>query len=499
MPKKHTHRGGGLECATQVVRANPPVFDFDRDTAVYMDVFEVPDRAVRMFSYVNEEHNIRDFNVPVQIDFVRTKFRFELGREDYYIIGGVIQLHYSWVGAPDQKLVVAWMFDGDAWSLTVDGNADDFRKYMALKTYVDNGDGRFVCGAGHHVLATIVQHYRNTDDAKQTSRDEFNALVGALQRPIAPLDFEQYSTEIPAVYAAPLKRSARASKSKSGPVPMDISKSMSSAKRSSIKPPSAVKSQSPDLAAMPNPEFINKVMEPVPALQKCIRAHKMIVKTKNNMSLGHFLFQELDDIFKDDAKVREFRQHVKDNLAEYTELSHKSDRDLKTDPKWKALLEKYDTYKTRLRRVALFACHPDKLNGALNSISAKPAVVEKAKALMKDITAMVNGQLDSQDKESLLEELTLKDYIRNNPRPKRVSPPAAKPKTERKKAASPTTSAKCVRDNRTCSPKAAADGRGPTKEELVQIALKHCNWDMSEAEIRKLTVAQLCKRIKIAP
>lgn len=536
--KKHERVGGGLECVTQLVRSQPPIFDFDRDTAVYMDVFQVPDNAVRMFSYVNEEHNIHDFNVPVQIDFVRTKFRIELGNNDYVIIGGVIQLHYSWVNSPDQKLMITLLYD-DSWTLTVDGNKDDFTKYMALKTFVDNGDSRFICGAAHNVFSTIIQHYRNTDAARQTSRDEFEALMSVLQKPIVPVEFEQHNNPIPVLYVAETRRATRTSKSRSaskkaspvpipsvgvrskassaGPTPMDISKSKSSAKPAPmnisrpssakqqthtspqpVKTKSKSKSKSLDLASLPIAEFVTKVMEPVPALQKCIRAHKMIVKTKNNMSLGHFLFQEMDDIFKEDAKVQEFRKHVKGNLEEYTALSHKSDRDLKNDPKWKELLDKYEAYKTRLRRVALFACHPDKLNVALNSISPDPAVVEKSKDIMKDITSTVNGQLDSQDKESVLEELSLKDYIRNNPRPKRESPPRAKPQTARKKA-SPSSNAKCVRDNRTCSPKAATDGRGPTKEELVQIALKHCNWDMSESEIRKLTVAQLCKRIRAAP
>lgn len=79
--KRKSHTGGGLECITQMVRAQPPIFDYDRDIAVYTDVFKVPENAVRVFSYENEEQNIRDFHVQLQIDYVRTKFRIELGQK----------------------------------------------------------------------------------------------------------------------------------------------------------------------------------------------------------------------------------------------------------------------------------------------------------------------------------------------------------------------------------------------------------------------------------
>lgn len=529
--KPRTKRGGGFQCATTMLnRQHEPSFIYDRDVVVYKDNFTIPTSTTRAFVYENEEHPEYNFTVNTRIVNVHTHFRYELNTKTFDLLGGIIRLEYVWEAPSQHKHSVTLYTDGIEWFTTVDGNDDDFSKYMSLKTYVDNHDSQYICGAAYQVFNTIIEKHRNTAEAKATAHDVFNVLLSVLQKPIDPLEHANFSEPIPVVYRAMhTPKSKSKSKSQSSPKeapqsppaqktspkverphspPPAAARTSPKVERPHSPPPAAARSSpkaSPDFTTLTDMQFINKYMLPVTGLKKCIDSYKMIERTKNNPRLGHYLFKELDVIFKDDAKIAEFRKHVNENLEEFTALADKPERELKNNTKWTELQAKFEEYKTRLRRVALFACHTDKLSHALTTVSTNSQIVEKAKDLMKGITSSVNGQLDSNDAQALLKTLSLKDYIKV---PKQSPPRAARPTKAAPKrspasasSASPRASgSKCVRDDRTCSPKAAKDGRGPTKEELVEIALKYCHhWGMTEAEIRRLSIPQLCARIKKAP
>lgn len=222
----------------------------------------------------------------------------------------------------------------------------------------------------------------------------------------------------------------------------------------------------------------------------------MIQRTMRNTSLKYHLFQEFNDIFKEDAKIKEFIEYINTNKQLLIELSNQRNSELTNNEVWKQANTMFDAYKGRLRRIALFECHADRKESILNSISTNEATVARAKTLMHDIGKTVIGQLDDKDTSSLLLSTTLKHYL---------VPPVLKARSTSSFSSSPAASQtrkspnkECYRDgDRPCSSKAARDGRGLSKEELVQIALHDCDWGMTEAEIRRLTIPQLCARIKI--
>lgn len=502
---------GGFECAVNVVPKGKMRASYDADKLVVRQKYGVDGDTTRHFVQV---YDVEPYKIEfdVGISDIYTEFVYELDGSSFYIMKGVVNIEYKWSNITNNLSLVT---DGVEWFVSTRNNDDDFGKYMVLKTFSESNDSKYVCGVVYNLLNSMVMRVRDSDNAKEYAHTIFDSLLKTLQAPIDLDKLSDYDLPIMLGVMKPLSKSASRSASRSGPktppsvrmtsarntppsVKMQSSpKAPSSRKASASKVPSAPKA-SPDAASMTDRAFIKHYMYPVTGLQKCVRMYDMIERTKQNPSLGHFFFVEMDDIFRDDKTVQEFRKHVTENKDTYVALANKYDRELKDNETWQALLGKFAEYKKRLRRIALFACHTDKLGaGVFAAVSQKQDVVERARGLMPNITSTVNGQLDSNDKESLLEELSVRDYIRPAPvrAPRSTAAPKEDKKTTRPKASSP---GKCTRDGRTCSVKAAKDGRGMTKEELLHIALNHCDWGMTEAEIRRLTIPQLCARIKVA-
>lgn len=512
------NQSGGFECAMNVVSKGKMRESYDADKLVVRQKFAVDGNTTRHFVQV---YDVEPYKIEfdVGISDIYTEFVYELDGSSFYIMKGVVNIEYKWADITNN---LSFVTDGVEWFVSTRNNDDDFGKYMVLKTFSESNDSKYVCGVVYNLLNSMVMRVGGSDDAKEYAHTIFDSLLKMLQVPIDLDNLSDYDLPIRMGVVKPLtrsasrsaQRSASRSAARSGPktppsvkmtsarntppsVKMSPASKEPSSRKSASKAPSSRKA-SPDAASMNDQTFIKHYMQPVAGLQKCVRMYDMIKRTKQNPSLGHFFFVEMDDIFRDDKTVQEFRKHVTENKDTYLALADKYDRDLKTNETWQALLAKFAEYKKRLRRIALFACHTDKLGaGVFAAVSQKQDVVERARGLMPNITSTVNGQLDSNDKESLLEELSVRDYIRPAPvrAPRSTAAPKEDKKTTRPKASSP---GKCTRDGRTCSVKAAKDGRGMTKEELLHIALNHCDWGMTEAEIRRLTIPQLCARIKVA-
>lgn len=468
---------GGLECMMNVLVTGEKSEDFIRDNLVVYQPFYVKENTARRFVQQYDVEPYK-FETTLSIGAIHTHFTYELYKRVFYVLKGSITVDYVF---GEMKIGLTISTDGKGWTLSTKDNEDDFGKYMVLKTFADNNDAKYVCAAVYSVLNDMVMRLGSSKEARDEAKELMEELVSMLEKQIDANMFKAYDSP---------KKQAQAS-------PPPQKPSSSSRKTKTPSPQDVV---SPNVNDLPDRIFIGDLMRPVPALQKCVRTYEMIERTRANRDLGFYFFRELDDIYKEDKSIQAFRQHITENKAIYEELASQTDRQLKENETWQLLLAKFAEYKKRLRRIALIACHPDKMPaGIFDGISKKADVRERAKALMRSITSTVNGQLDLESQEdqqeTLFETLTVRDYIRPAPmKPKTTAAPSTSSRRARK---SPTSKrGSCERDDRPCSPKAARDGRGPTKEELVQIAINDCDWGMTEAEIRRLTIPQLCARIK---